>query len=202
MSIINNKNIYRAVLIVSFVGLNVLLLFGMSHVLEYFNSGADRSTMLHLEKEASSTYLPKVNWVSLENPARKMEKNTLEKIERDYLFAWFIKNNAFQNNDSTGIDDFYTQNPRKNLKKTIVYNKQHNISIESTTLKHNPKLEFYSEDEQQIVFTDKNLIEFQNIYKGDEIITSIQDTASYRVMMLLEDGFWRIRHFQKMEKGF
>ncbi|CAM4134014.1 MULTISPECIES: glycoside hydrolase family 5 protein [Flavobacterium] len=200
MSLINNKNIYRTILIVSFIGLNILLLLGISRILEYLNSGADRSTMLHLEKETVSTYLPKVNWISLENPAREMEKNTLNKIERDYLFAWYIKNNAFQNNDSTGIDDFYTQNTRINLKSTIVYNKQNNISIESTTLKHNPKLEFYSEDGQQIVFTDKNVIEFQKVFKNEKLIATVQDTATYKVLMLLEDGFWRVRHLLKMDK--
>lgn len=200
MNLINNKNIYRAVLIISFIGLNILLLLGLSRILEYLNSGADRSTMLHLEKETVSTYLPKVNWISLKNPAREMEKSTLNKIERDYLFAWYIKNNAFQNNDSTGIDDFYTQNTRINLKNTIAYNRKNNISIESTTLKHNPKLEFYSEDGQQIVFTDKNVIEFQKVFRNKKLIATVQDTATYKVLMLLEDGFWRIRHFQKMEK--
>ena len=87
-----------------------------------------------------------------------------------------------------------------NLYKTIDYNLNNKITIESTTLKHHPKLEFYSEDGQQVVFTDKNVIEFQNVYKDKTLITEIQDTATYKVMMLLEDGFWRVRHIQKMKQ--
>ena len=48
---INNKKTIRIVLISSFIFLNVLLLFGLSTVIDYLNTGADRSSMLHLEKE-------------------------------------------------------------------------------------------------------------------------------------------------------
>ncbi len=175
------------------------MLYGTSTVLEYLNSGADRSTMLHLEKETVNTYMPKVNWEDLNNEGRKMESNTLKTIERDYLFSWYIKNKSLQSNKKQGIQDFYTQNARLNLFNVIDFNLKNEITIESTTLKHHPKLEFYSEDGQQVVFTDKNVIEFQNVYKNKALITEIQDTATYKVMMLLEDGFWRVRHIQKME---
>jgi hypothetical protein len=196
---VNNKNIYRGVLIVSFIGLNLLLLVGVSLVLDYLNTGANRNTMLHLEKENVSTYLPKVDWISTDNPARKMEKIILERIQTDYLLSWYVKNNAFLTNADLGIDDYFTQNPRLNLRKSIAFNKKNNISIESTTLEHHPKLEFYSEDGQLVVFTDKNVVEFQNFFKNKQLLSSVKDTATYKVMMLLEDGFWRVRHFQKMK---
>lgn len=173
---------------------------GISKVLEFLNSGANRSSMLHLEKETINTYLPKVTWQSPENPGRVMEPNTLNTIEKDYLFSWYIKNRAFQTNTKEGIEDYYTQNTRQNLYNTIAYNSKNGVTIESTTLKHNPKLNFYSADGQLVVFTDSNVIEFQKIYKNKKLVASVQDTASYKVMMLLEDGFWRVRHMQKMQK--
>jgi hypothetical protein len=200
MSLINNRNTIRTLLIGSFILLNVLLLFGTSTVLEYLNSGADRSSMLHLEKETVNTYLPKVTWEEHHNVGRTMEPNTLKTIEKHYLFSWYIKNKSLQNNKKAGIEDFYTQNARMNLYRAIDYNLKNEITIESTTLKHHPKLEFYSEDGQQVVFTDKNVIEFQNVFKSKTLVTAVQDTATYKVMMLLEDGFWRVRHIQKMAK--
>jgi len=199
MSFINNKNTIRTVLISSFILLNVLLLVGLSSILEYLNSGADRTSMLHLEKETVNTYLPKVIWEELNNVGREMESNTLKTIEKDYLFSWYVKNKSLENNKKQGIEDYYTQNARVNLYNSIDYNLKNKITIESTTLKHNPKLEFYSEDGQQVVFTDKNVIEFQKVYKDKKLISEVQDTATYKVMMLLEDGFWRIRHIQKMK---
>lgn len=200
MALINNRNTIRTLLISSFILLNVLLLYGTSTVLEYLNSGADRTSMLHLEKETVNTYSPKVTWSALNNVGRKMEPNTLKTIEKHYLFSWYIKNKSLQNNKKEGIEDFYTQNARVNLYNVIDYNLKNKISIESTTLKHHPKLEFYSEDGQQVVFTDKNVVEYQNIFKDKKLVTEIQDTATYKVMMLLEDGFWRVLHIQKMEQ--
>jgi hypothetical protein len=129
-----------------------------------------------------------------------MEANTLKTIEKHYLFSWYIKNKSLQNNKKIGIEDFYTQNARVNLYRAIDYNLKNEITVESTTLKHNLKLEFYSEDGQQIVFTDKNMIEYQNIFKNKALVAAVQDTATYKVMMLLEDGLWRVRHIQKMEQ--
>jgi Cellulase (glycosyl hydrolase family 5) len=199
MSFINNKNTIRIVFISSFILLNVLLLFGLSNILEYLNSGADRASMLHLEKETVNTYLPKVIWEKGKNVGREMEPNTLKMVEKDYLFSWYIKNKALENNKKSGIEDFYSKNTRINLYQSIDYNLKNKISIESTTIKHFPKLEFYSEDGQQVVFTDKNVIEFQKVYKDKKLIAEVQDTATYKVLMLLEDGFWRIRHFQKIK---
>ena len=200
MNLINNRNITRAVLIISFIFVNILLLLGISKVLDFLNSGADRTSMLHLEKETINVYLPKVVWESTANPGRVMELNTLKTIEKDYLFSWYVKNKSLQENSRSGIADYYTQNTRQNLYNTLKYNIKNEITIESTTLKHNPKLDFYSADGQLVVFTDKNVVEFQQVYQKKKLITAVQDTATYKVMMLLEDGFWRVRHLQRIEK--
>jgi hypothetical protein len=200
MAFINNKNSYRAFLIASFIAVNVLVLYAISSILVYLNEGADRSSMLHLDKVTANTYLPKLSWQSLENPGREMEMQTLETLEKHYLFSWYIKNNALKTNTDEGIGDYFTANPRKILDTIIKNNKADKISIESTTLMHHPKLEFYSEDGQLVVFTDENVVEFQNIYQDKKLITSVKDTATYKVLMLLEDGFWRVRHCERMAK--
>jgi hypothetical protein len=200
MSIINNRSVYRTILIVSFILLNLLLLLGINKTLIFLNTGAERISMLHLEKETINTYLPKTIWETVTNVGRAMEANTLKEVEKDYLFSWVVKNKSFKDNTKEGIEDYYTQNTRANLYNTINYNKKNKITIESTTLEHHPTLEFYSADGQLVVFTDKNVVEFQKIYQQDKLITTVEDTATYKVMMLLEDGFWRVRHMQKMEK--
>ncbi|MFL9844629.1 cellulase family glycosylhydrolase [Flavobacterium rhizosphaerae] len=200
MSKINNKNIYRATLIVTFILINVLLLFGLGKVLGYLNTGADRSSMLHLEKESVNTYLPKVNWSSLENPGREMEAQTLVSLENDYLLSWYVKNKALQSSLKEGIADFYTDSARVNLYRLIDFNAKNKVHIDGTTLKHNPALEFYSEDGQLVVFTDRNVVEYQKIYTNNTLVAKVQDTATYKVMMMLEDGFWRVRHIKYMDK--
>jgi len=55
-----NKNIYRSIIIASFLGIVILVLFGISQVFSYLNTGADRSSMLHLKLENNQVYLPKI----------------------------------------------------------------------------------------------------------------------------------------------
>ena len=199
MKLINNRNIYKTAFALSFILISVFTMLGIGRVLDYLNTGASRTSMLHLETESEDVYLPKVSWTNLVNPAREMEKNTLGKLERDYLFSWYVKNNALEHNTSKGIADYYTQNTRHNLYQTVNYNKAHDITIQNTTLKHFPDLEFYSEDGQLVVFKDRNVIEYQKVYQNKKLLSIVQDTASYQVMMLLEDGFWRVRHLLKMD---
>ena len=104
---------------------------------------------------------------------------------------------AYKTNNPYGIEDYYTDSSRVNLFKTIAFNKENDIHIEATTLNHHPKLEFYSADGQLVVITDDDVIEYQEVYEQDQKLLTHQDTSSYRVMMLLEDGFWRIRHMVK-----
>jgi hypothetical protein len=43
--------------------------------------------MLHLETESEDVYLPRVSWISLENPAVRWKKNNTRQAQRDYLFV-------------------------------------------------------------------------------------------------------------------
>jgi len=193
-----NKNIYRGILIISFIAVNAFILFGISNILAFLNTGADRSTMLHVELKSKDVYLPKVNWTSLENPGRPIEMPTLNKIEQDYLDAWYVRNVTYKTNNPYGIEDFYTDSARVNIFETIKLNKPNKIHIDATSISHQPKLEFYSADGQLVVFTDEEVVEYQKVFQNNNLVLTTEDTTAYKVMMLLEDGFWRIRHIEKI----
>ncbi|CAM1342335.1 cellulase family glycosylhydrolase [Tenacibaculum amylolyticum] len=188
---------YKITLVISFIFLCSISIFGISLVWSFMNTGAERASILHLPIESVDVYLPKIEWSSLENPGRPMEKQTLKEIQKDYLNAWHIKNIAYQENSPYGVKDYYTDSVQKNLHNTINYNKRHNINVQTTTLFHNPKLEFYSADGQLIAFTDENVLEYQRTFKDKKFVFETELVSTYKVMMLLEDGFWRIRHLVK-----
>ena len=48
MTTLMNKNIYRSLLIASFILVNALILFGISSAIAYMNTGADRADMLNI----------------------------------------------------------------------------------------------------------------------------------------------------------
>jgi len=137
-----NKNIYRAILLLSFLGLNAGILFGISSVWSYLNTGADRATMLHLKEELSETYQPKIVWSDQDNEGRPMEKQTLLDIQKDYLTAWHVRNRAYATHDINGIADCYTDSARVKLYDIIALNKAKGLTVQNKTIEHHPQLEF------------------------------------------------------------
>ncbi|MEP3837634.1 MAG: glycoside hydrolase family 2 TIM barrel-domain containing protein [Algibacter sp.] len=192
-----NKNIMRTILLASYIILIGLIIAGISALFSYLNTGADRSTMLHTEIQKADQYIPKLNWEPLHNQGRPMDNENLNALQNDYLDAWYVKQIAYKTNKIAGIKDYYTDSARKNLYDFIKINKAENITIVATTLQHNPTLEFFSEDGQLAVITDRNVLEYKRIYKAEKLELETKELATYKVVLLLEDGFWRIRHLVK-----
>ncbi|TLF44409.1 glycoside hydrolase family 2 TIM barrel-domain containing protein [Maribacter aurantiacus] len=196
-----NRTIYQTLLIVSFLALNALIIFGISAVWSYLNSGADRSKMLHLPEKLTASYLPKVQWNLEYSEGRPIEEQTLNEIERDYLKSWQVKSIALETNNRYGLSDYFTDSARVKLYDLIELNQSQNITIKTTSIKHNPKLEFYSADGKLAVLTDYNVEHYQETYLQDRLLHSQNSTNTYQVLLLLEDGFWRVRHMVQMDAG-
>ncbi|WP_289041200.1 cellulase family glycosylhydrolase [uncultured Zobellia sp.] len=188
-----NRTLYRIFLLVTFLALNGLILFGISSAWTYLNTGADRTSMLHLHEDISASYLPKVQWEVAMNEGRPMEEQTLGEIERDYMSAWQVRNAAYANNVPYGIADYYTDSMRTELFKITDLNLKNKVTLKTTTLEHHPKLEFYSTDGKLVVFTDKNVEAYEEVYHNESLVTKRKLLSDFKVMLLLEDGFWRIR---------
>ncbi|MDO5981065.1 glycoside hydrolase family 2 TIM barrel-domain containing protein [Flavivirga spongiicola] len=193
-----NKNILRVTLILSYIAIIALVVFGISSLYSYLNTGADRSSILHTEIKKIDQYLPKIVWAPLNNEGRPMDMQTLNTIENDYLDAWYVKHIAYKTNKAKGIDDYYTDSARENIFNIIEHNTTENIAVEGTTLEHHPTLEFFSEDGQLAVITDKDVVEYKCIYENKNIILETTEKSTYKIILLLEDGFWRIRHMMKV----
>jgi len=193
-----NKTIYRIFIITIFILLNAAVIYGISQVIAYLNTGADSSKILHLDIERTDYYLPEVTWVSIDNPGRPLETENQKKIEQDYLDAWYVKSLGLENNNMDGIYDHFTKSARKKVNDLIAYNTAHKIAIRSTTLNHHITLDFYSADGTVAILTDRRVSGMEKIYINNEFITHREFNEDYRVILLLQDGFWRIRHFEKL----
>lgn len=193
-----NRTLYRTLLILSFLVINAAIVAGVSSILSYMNTGADRSTILHLPEAETPNYVPKVTWTPLANEGRPISSHTLSELERDYLKAWYVRNIALETNDRYGIADYYTDSARVQLYDILDLNTQNNAHFKGTTLSHHPTLEFYSADGKIAVLTDTNVERHEEAYINQKQIAQRTEIASYQVMLLLEDGFWRIRHLVKL----
>lgn len=192
-----NKTLIRSIIIISTMAIISLLLFGISSVFHFLNTGADRTQMLHGEFEKMEQYAPEMTWAPLQNEGREMDAQTLLNIENNYLDAWYTKQVAYRNNTIEGIEDYYTERAEKNIQEFINLNKTQNIHIEGTTLEHHPKINFFSADGQLVVLTDHDVKEYKKIYKDEHLIDDITEITDYKMILLLEDGFWKIRHMVK-----
>ena len=192
-----NKNILRTILIISYIMIVALIISGISALFSYLNTGADRSKMLHTEIRKVEQYIPKVTWEPLQNEGRAMDNQTLNALQNDYLDAWYVKQVAYRTNKTAGIKDYYTDSARKNIIDFIALNKADTISLEATTLNHKPTLEFFSEDGQLAVITDRDVVEYKRVFKNEALVLETTETSTYKMVFLLEDGFWRIRHLVK-----
>ena len=193
-----NRTLYRVLLILSFLAVNAVIMVGLSAVISYLNTGADRSTIVHLSKDLSPNYHPKVEWAPLANEGRPIASQTRAELEQDYLKAWYVRSVALETNEPYGITDYYTDSARVKLLSIIDLNKENDSYFKSTTLRHHLKLEFYSADGKIAVLTDENVELYEEAYIKNELVAKQTEIASYQIMMLLEDGFWRIRHFVKI----
>lgn len=59
-------------------------------------------------------------------------------------------------------------------------------------------MEFFSEDGQLIVLTDTDVLEHEQLYKEGVFLNKTSSLNTYKIILLLEDGYWRIRQFVKV----
>ncbi len=193
-----NRLIYRILILTAFLLANALLLFGIGEVYSYLNRGADKSGIFHGGLRSDINYYPEIKWDISTNKGLDISPTVVNDIIEDYKLAWFIRNNALYSWEVTGIADLYTANAREELNNLNESNKRSGIAIESTTLSHNLHIEFFSADGKIISFTDKDVTSFSRVWKNDEFVYEANDVASYKVILLLEDGFWRVRHMERI----
>lgn len=194
-----NKNILRGVIVLIYVLMTFLILYGVAAIFTYLNTGADRSKILHTEIKKVDQYLPEVSWLPLNNEGRTMDVQTLNAIKNDYLDAWYIKHTTFNTNTAVGVEDYFTKSARQNIYNIIDVNTKAGTNIQGTTLKHHINLDFFSEDGQLAVLTDTDVIEYKRLFKNDTLIAQINEKSTYQHTLLLEDGFWRTRHTVKLK---
>ena len=85
---ITSKRILSALLLLS---ANAIILWGISLVYNYLNSGADRKSMLHSERIIENKHSHIISsFITSENEKYK-DKETLKNIKKGYLGAGFLE---------------------------------------------------------------------------------------------------------------
>lgn len=192
------KNLYRALLLLSFLAVNAGIIYGLAAAWSFLNTGADKSAILHMGGTLELAYQPKITWTLEGQRGRKISKQALGELEKDYLNAWYVRNIALNSYNQLGIADYYTEDARKQVKDLVQNNQDNHVRIATTTLSHHPQLEFYSLDGKLAVLTDNNVVQYEKVYDHETLVHQQRTTHTYKVILMLEDGFWRIRQMVKI----
>jgi len=189
----------RGIIILAAVLLNGLALLGIGSVFVFLNTGADRSSILHLDMEIQSVYRPYTLLDSMPNSGRPIDATTRKKIVRDYLNALYTRNEALRFNEPLLMRDYYTDSAFAKMERIIDLNRKAQVHVAQTTLAHQISIDFYSEDGKLAMLTDKNVELFRQVWLSDALVAESKDTMDYSIALILEDNAWRIRHILNTE---
>jgi len=161
------------------------------------NTGADRSRMMLSDVKEKKQYLPSTSWDTIGIQGRELYSENLANIETDFVDAFYTKHVAFFLNTKRGLNTYFTSSAQKNIVDIINTNILNDINIEETTLSHHIKVYFFSEDGTLIALKDSDVHEYKRVFQNDSIILEVEEISDYKCVMLLEDGYWKIRHLVK-----
>jgi Cellulase (glycosyl hydrolase family 5) len=174
-----------------------ILIGVFSKVIVYFNSGADRKTALNVPPNLPDTHVPSIKWLPDDaETGRKMEDFSRNEIIKDYIRGWYQQHLSYASNESIGLKEYFTPSALPKVVNNIKKLKTDGFQLYQTDLQHNINLHFYSADGQIVSFTDKQLVMKQRLYKKNtkEKFFTDETTNDYDVVMLLDDGYWRVKN--------
>lgn len=179
-----------------------IIIYGMSKIIVYFNSGADRQTALNVPPNLPETHVPSVKWLPDDaETGRKMEDFTRNEIVRDYIRGWYQQHLSYASKEAIGLKEYFTSSALPKVTNRIKELENQGFRLYQTDLQHHLNLHFYSADGQIISFTDKQLLIKQRLYKQDtkEKIYAGEHINNYEVVMLLDDGYWRVKNWVRKD---
>ncbi|MCP9766656.1 hypothetical protein EGI22_01965 [Lacihabitans sp. LS3-19] len=194
----NEKNTFKIFLILGVIILVSILTYGVAQIWVFLSVSRTNSEMFLEVKDTPDIYTPKLTWLPDEPVERPMEDFTRDILKKDYIRALYQRNLALLSGDTLLIQDYFTELGREKLKKSI--SKDKGIIKEHIEIEHNLQLNYYSADGQIVGFLDNASVEVERVWNKDKKMLAYEIvTLSYQVIMILEDGYWRIHNLKQVE---
>lgn len=195
------RGIWLALMLISLVGI-FLILKGAGAIITYFQEGADPGSALNIVPNKPPDYQTKVVWLPDDpDTGRVMEPFTRDQIEAAYIRAWLQWNLSQEKGSAYGLKTYFTGPTLDAISNAIQQSVSNGFKITQTTTEHHPQLHFYSADGSIVSFTEEGARVEQIIRdKSGQVILADERNSRYDVVMLLEDGNWRIRHMVRINE--
>lgn len=188
-----SSNSNRIVAVLIWLGVSVILIASLAKLIGYFNTGADKKSMLNITPEQLIKHQPKIEWLPDQIVDARVINDYLRKdIETAYSQAWHILNQAMRNSNTSHLQDYYADE----ILERIIYELTDSSDFikEQVDLQHTIQINHFALDNQLVAFRDSGVEVIKRIYKENDLISSHKSVFDFEVVMTLDDGRWRIRH--------
>lgn len=179
------------------LGLAFGLIGAISRLLASFQEGADPASALNIVPNVPPDLKVELTWLPDDaDTGRQLEPYTRTQIESAYLRGWLQWNISYLKGEETGVATYFAGPALEAIRESITATHQQGWSMAQTDLEHHLKLHMYSADGSIVSFTAHDVLVAQIMRdaSGKPIFTGVT-RADYDVVMLLEDGNWRVRHW-------
>jgi hypothetical protein len=128
---------------------------------------------------------------------RSMEPYTRRQLEEAYLQAWQSLENAWLQRSPDGLGTWFA-GPQLDAVTSALGSAPPEHAFTLTTTGHRLELTFYSADGSIVGLRDRGAEVRTTLHGKDGTpIATIERVDRYVVVLFLEDGNWRVRHWQR-----
>jgi len=174
-----------------------LTLRGIANLITYFQTGADPASALNIVPNVPPDVKTELTWMSDDpDTGREMEPYTREQIASAYIRAWLQWNLSYRKGKPYGLETYFVGPGLEAASEGVVDAASRDIQIYQADLQHTLQLHFYADSGSIVSFTDHNALIAQSIrdMNGHDLYAG-ETTTDFDVVMFLEDGNWRVRHW-------
>ncbi len=186
--------------------LGIGALWALGTLMTRLQSGADPASALNIIANAPPDLEKRLVWLA-DRPAadqqRAMEPNTREQITGAYLRAWTQWNIALASGQQVGLTSYFAGPALAGVTYQVTTTVAAGWTLQQNNLHHALELHFYADDGSIVAFTDQNLQLVQHFQRSQanglaaEAFVS-ESSHRYDVVMLLQDGTWRVYQWQRL----
>ena len=191
-------------MIIALLGIGALI--GLGVLITRLQSGANTATALNIIGDAPPDLEKRLVWQP-DRPAsdqqRQMESTTREQITRAYLRAWAQWNIALEVGQPSGLENYFAGPALAGVTNQVTTTVAAGWTLHQNNLHHELTLHFYADDGSIVALTEENLQLVQHFRRAqangtgeDAFVT--ESSHRYDVVMLLQDGNWRIYQWRRL----
>ncbi|HEX5690956.1 MAG TPA: cellulase family glycosylhydrolase, partial [Roseiflexaceae bacterium] len=192
--------IWALLLLVSMAGAAAVI-SGAANLLAYFQQGADPASALNIVPNVPPDLHVRLSWrESQRDTGRQIEPFTRSQIEASYLRAWLQWNFSYLKREPYGLKTYFAGPALAAAGDAVRQATAQGLRVDQVDTAHELELQFYSADGAIVAFTDHDALVAQLIRDPSGAVVYAGETrADYDVVMLLEDGNWRVRHWVRRD---